>query len=152
MTLSVSGQRSSSVHVDAVDTTRDGDLGLPKDPGRVGWWQGGALAGETYGSVVLAGHIDSRAYGVGFFARLLQARPGDEVTLSDGRLEQRYAVVSNRNVNKQALATGTDTFSQSVPGRLVLITCTGHFNTATRHYEDNLVVLARPVGPVTGAR
>lgn len=147
--LSVHGQPSSSVPIDAVDTNSSGDLGLPTDPGRVGWWQGGALAGEAYGSVVLAGHIDSRAYGMGFFARLLRARPGDVVTLSDAKVQQRYTVLSNHNIPKQVLATGTDTFSQSVPGRLVLITCTGHFNTATHHYDDNLVVLATPAGPVT---
>lgn len=146
----VSGSTTSTTRVDPVDTTSDGELSLPKSPGLVGWWKGGALAGEAYGSVVLAGHIDSRAYGMGFFARLLRARRGDRVTLTSGSLSQDYTIASNRNVAKPTLATGTDTFSQSVPARLVLITCTGQFNEVTHHYDDNLVVLADPVGPVRG--
>ena len=52
-------------------------------------------------------------------------QPGDEVVLADGAYQQRYRVVTTRDVPKASLATGTDTFSQSVPGRLVLLTCTG---------------------------
>jgi len=114
----------------------------------VGWWQSGALAGDVYGSVVLAGHIDSRETGLGFFVRLLKVRAGDEVTLEGGGYQQRYRVVATRDVPKASLSTGTDTFSQSVPGRLVLLTCTGPFDPVT-HYPDNLVVTAEPVGVPT---
>lgn len=124
----------------------DGTLGLPDNPGEVGWWQSGALAGEAHGSVVLAGHIDSRERGLGFFVRLLDLRAGDRVELGDGRLVQVYRVRSNREVDKTVLATGTDTFARDVPGRLVLITCTGRFDQRTRHYDRNLVVLADPIG------
>jgi LPXTG-site transpeptidase (sortase) family protein len=114
----------------------------------VGWWQSGALAGDVFGSVVLAGHIDSRDWGLGFFERLRRIRPGDEVLLHDGVYEQRYRVVSTRDVPKASLATGTDTFSQQVPGRLVLLTCTGPYDRVT-HYADNLVVTAEPLGVAT---
>lgn len=134
--------------VETVDTTPVGELRLPADPGHVGWWQSGALSGDAYGSVVLAGHIDSRDRGIGFLARLLRAQPGDEVVLGDAVYVQRYLVVSRRDVPKASLATSTDTFSQSVPGRLVLLTCTGPFDPVT-HYPDNLVVTAEPVGTPT---
>ena len=141
----------ASAAVERIDTTPSGELGLPRDPGHVGWWQSGALAGDVFGSVVLAGHIDSRDQGVGFFERLLRVQPGDEVLLTDGAYEQRYRVVSTRDVPKASLATGTDTFSQQVPGRLVLLTCTGPYDRVT-HYPDNLVVTAEPLGVATPSR
>ena len=148
--LSTQRQGESATSVLAVDTAPNGDLGLPSDPGVVGWWQSGALAGEAFGSVVLAGHIDSRTQGLGFFVRLLQAEPGDSVDLSDSQLKQVYRVVSNRTVDKTILATGTESFSQRVPGQLVLITCTGNYDQVAHRYEDNLVVTADPVGVATG--
>ena len=72
----------------------------------------GALAGELYGSVVLAGHIDSRERGVGFFAKLLDAKPGDRIELTGGGLALTYVVRSNREVDKGVLSTQTDIFDR----------------------------------------
>ena len=132
--------------VQRVDTGPHGELELPADPGVTGWWVSGALAGEVFGSVVLAGHIDSRERGVGFFATLLDAKPGDRVELSGGGLALTYVVRSNKEVDKGVLSTRTDIFDRSVRGRLVLLTCTGTFDARTRHYDHNLVVTADPVG------
>ncbi len=132
--------------VDAVDTGADGTLMLPPDPGTVGWWVSGALAGEVFGSVVLAGHIDSRRRGIGFFAALLDASPGDRIALSGNGLRQTYLVRSNREVDKDVLSVSTDVFDRQAAGHLVLITCTGTFDARTRHYDHNLVVTADPVG------
>jgi sortase family protein len=140
-------QGGVSAAVQRVDTGPGGVLELPADPGVTGWWVSGALAGEVYGSVVLAGHIDSRERGVGFFAQLLDAAPGDRIELSGGGLGQAYVVRSNAEVDKDALSTGTDIFDRTVKGRLVLLTCTGTFDPRTRHYDHNLVVIADPVGP-----
>lgn len=139
----------ATTSIQGVDTAADGTLELPKDAGRVGWWMSGALAGELFGSVVLAGHIDSRVQGLGFFAKLLEARPGDRIELSDARLRVEYVVRSNQEVDKDVLSTGTNIFDRATPGRLVLITCTGRFDPRTRHYENNLVVVAEPVGAPT---
>lgn len=145
ITLSPGGADGGTAAITTIDTTASGELSLPHDPGQVGWWQSGALAGDAFGSVVLAGHIDARGQGVGFFARLLNVHPGDEVEVSDAAYRLRYRVVSTREVPKASLATSTDTFSQAVPGRLVLLTCTGPFDPRT-HYPDNLVVVAEPLG------
>lgn len=137
--------------VEAVDTGTDGTLTLPPDPGTVGWWVSGALAGELFGSVVLAGHIDSRTQGVGFFAALLDAKPEDRIALSGNGLRQTYVVRSNREVDKDVLSVRAGAFDRGVVGRLVLITCTGTFDRRTRHYDHNLVVTAEPLGvPVAG--
>jgi hypothetical protein len=132
--------------VEAVDTGADGTLTLPPNPGTVGWWVSGALAGEVFGSVVLAGHIDSRRQGLGFFVALLDARPGDRIELSGEGLRQVYVVRSNREVDKDVLSVRTAVFDRHVAGRLVLITCTGTFDRRTRHDDHNLVVSADPVG------
>jgi LPXTG-site transpeptidase (sortase) family protein len=145
ITLALRGADDGTAAITTIDTTASGELSLPPDPGQVGWWQSGALAGDAFGSVVLAGHIDARDQGVGFFARLLHVHPGDEVELSDSAYQLRYRVVSTRDVPKASLATTTNTFSQAVPGRLVLLTCTGPYDPKT-HYPDNLVVIAEPLG------
>lgn len=138
--------RGATAQVDEVDTGADGALSLPADPGRVGWWVSGALPGEVFGSVVLAGHIDSRRQGLGFLARLLDSKPGDRIELSGQGLRQTYVVRSNREVDKDVLSLRTGVFDRQVAGRLVLITCTGTFDRRTRHYDHNLVVSADPVG------
>ena len=37
-------------------------------------------------------------------------------------------------------------FSRAGPPRLALITCGGAFNDTTRHYADNVVIVAEPRG------
>lgn len=136
----------SFARVHPMDADATGHLQLPAMPEDVGWWVGGALAGEPFGSVVLGGHIDSRHFGLGFFALLLDLRSGDQVELTGEGLAQRYRVQSTREVPKNALVTGAGAFDMRTPGRLVLITCTGHFDPRTHHYDRNLVVIATPEG------
>ncbi|MER7245941.1 class F sortase [Kribbella sp. NPDC000426] len=127
-------------------TTVDGQLQVPAMPQRVGWWDGGAEAGDPFGSVVLAGHVDSKNDGIGFFARLLNVRPGETVVLNGAGHTASYRVVSIRSVRKDALATKSGAFDQTGDHRLVLITCTGAYHRDQGGYEDNLVVTAIPIG------
>lgn len=133
--------------VQAAGVHADGALDVPRDPGRVGWWTGGAQAGDPYGSVVLAGHVDSRVYGIGVMAEMLRMRTGQTVTLTRGALAQEYRVVARSEVTKASLAAGTDLFDQAGPHRLVMITCGGPFDRRTHRYRDNVVVVADPVTP-----
>ena len=57
--------------------TVDGELKVPENVRHLGWWDGSAFAGDPFGSTVIAGHVDSRTQGLGFFARLLRADVGD---------------------------------------------------------------------------
>lgn len=61
-----------------------GELEVPVDFARAGWFSGGAVPGAP-GPAVIAGHVDSRD-GPAVFHRLRELRPGDpiEVVLSDG--------------------------------------------------------------------
>lgn len=131
-----------------VASTVDGQLAVPTDVAHVGWWDGGAQAGEPFGSMVIAGHVDSTG-GLGFFARLLAMKVGDDVTVSDGRHQLTYRVASVVEVKKGVLATGTSAFAQTGDHRLTLITCAGAYDRNGGGYEENLVVTATPTGPVT---
>ncbi len=129
-----------------VDTERDGVLELPADPARMGWWTGGSQAGAPYGSVVLAGHLDSVRFGVGFSALMAELDVGEEVVLSDADQAQTY-VVSKRYLQPRASGTAlAGLFSDSGAPRLVLITCGGTYDRDAGAYSDNLVVEARPEG------
>jgi LPXTG-site transpeptidase (sortase) family protein len=127
-------------------STVDGLLVVPEEVRRVGWWDGSAWAGDPFGATVIAGHVDSKTEGLGFFARLLQVERGETVTLSAGKHRQRYRIVSVRTVSKAALATSSAAFDQTGDARLVLITCTGGYHPDRGGYDSNLVVTAAAVG------
>jgi hypothetical protein len=128
----------------------DGSLEIPDDPRVVGWWTGGAQAGEPFGGTVIAGHVDSRRLGLGVLAEMRKVRTGQFVVLSSGRKTVTYRISSITNVPQARLAADTNVFSQEVPHRLVLITCGGEFNTKTHHYTENIIVTADPVRRSSG--
>lgn len=122
----------------------DGLLAVPSDVRTVGWWSAGAPAAAPSGSVVLAGHVDSARQGPGAFFRLRTLQPGDRVILSSaGGRTAAYTVAARRQYPKSALPAG-QVFDQDTTPRLVLVTCGGSFDRATRHYSDNVVVYALP--------
>jgi LPXTG-site transpeptidase (sortase) family protein len=127
-------------------STVRGELKVPEHGQSVGWWDGGAQAGDPFGSVVLAGHVDTKAEGIGYFARLLRIKPGELVVLHGSGRTATYRVSSIVSVPKNALATHSGAFDQKVDHRLVLITCTGAYDASRGGYEDNLIVTATAVG------
>ncbi|WP_405063865.1 class F sortase [Kribbella sp. NBC_01505] len=126
--------------------TVNDQLQVPSGPRRVGWWDGGAEAGDPFGSIVLAGHVDTKTEGLGFFARLRKAEPGEYVVLRAPGRTATYRISSKVSVPKDALATRSGAFDQTGGHRLVLITCTGAYDADNGGYEDNLVVTATAVG------
>lgn len=121
-----------------------GALELPDVPAAVGWWMAGAVPGAAAGSVVIAGHVDT-VTGPGVMADVLDAPLGAVVEVGDGR----GGAVAYRLVERRVLAKSeplpADLFAAAGPHRLVLITCGGDFDRRTRHYADNVVLLAEPV-------
>lgn len=126
-------------------TTR-GALEVPEATDTAGWWDGSARVGEPFGSTVIAGHVDTAAAGLAPFAQLLDAHVGDEIWLSGSGHRLRYRITTVRTIDKDVLATSSDALSQVGAHRLSLITCTGTWDPATRHYDSNLVVTATPLG------
>ena len=126
--------------------TVDGELKVPENVRHLGWWDGSAFAGDPFGSTVIAGHVDSRTQGLGFFARLLRADVGDRVTLNGDGHRAVYRVTAVRTITKEALASESRAFDQAGEHRLVLITCTGDYRPDRGGYDSNLVIFAKPVG------
>jgi LPXTG-site transpeptidase (sortase) family protein len=127
------------------EPTVNGVLQIPDDIRHVGWWDGSAYAGDPFGSTVIAGHVDSRLQGLGFFAQLLLIQVGDLITLRSDTQALTYRVVSAALISKEALASDGQAFDQHGPHRLVLITCSGQWHPEVRSYDSNLVVVADPV-------
>ena len=129
-----------------VGVQNDGALVIPTDPKVVGYWNGGALPGERFGSVVVAGHVDSAKFGLGVLSALKRVQAGQIVQLQGptGQVT-RYRVTQIRLVTQQSLATDDQYFRQDGPARLVVITCGGPFDPVRHRYQDNVVVVATAV-------
>jgi hypothetical protein len=131
--------------LDPVGVRADGQLELPEDVDRVGWYRFGPAPGAVEGTVVLAGHVDDVDQGRGALDPLRRAEPGDEVVVeaADGAVT-RWQVVSREQIDKPGVPFG-DLFARSGPPRLALITCGGPLAADLRSYRDNVVVVAVPV-------
>ncbi|NMO90302.1 class F sortase [Actinomycetospora sp. TBRC 11914] len=127
--------------VDPVDAP-DGDLRVPDDPDRVGWWREGAVPGADTGTALIAGHVDSAVSGPGALFWLDRLQPGDPVTVTTTSGEADYVVVSVRRYPKADLPGSVAT--SAGPAGLTLVTCGGPFDHAAHSYRDNVVVDAVP--------
>ena len=127
--------------VDAVGVEADGQMTVPAEVDRVGWYRFGPAPGAA-GSAVIAGHVDSRTQGLGAMAPLREAAVGDEVVVTDAAGGvTRWRAVSRELLSKQVLPVDR-IFSRDGPPRLTLITCGGPFLPELGRYRDNVVVVA----------
>jgi sortase (surface protein transpeptidase) len=130
--------------VDPVGVEPDGQMTIPAEVDRVGWYRFGPAPGDE-GSAVIAGHVDDREQGLGAMAPLRDAAVGDEVVVTDAAgTSTRWRVVSREVIEKQVLPLDR-LFARTGPPRLTLITCGGPFLPEYRSYRDNVVVVAEPV-------
>ena len=130
--------------VDAVGVAADGQMSVPAEVDRVGWYRFGPVPGAE-GSAVIAGHVDSRTQGLGALAPLREAVVGHEVLVTDGAgTTSTWRVVSREVIEKRVLPLDR-LFTRAGPPRLTLITCGGPFLPKFRSYRDNVVVVAEPV-------
>ncbi|MGW5736359.1 MULTISPECIES: class F sortase [Streptomyces] len=131
--------------VDAVGVTDSGQMQVPRDPRRVGWYRFSPAPGSSAGSAVLVGHLDSTDRGLGVLAALNEVRQGDTVRLtrSTGK-DLLYRIVARRTVDKSGLGAA-GVFRRQGPPVLTLITCTGPFRPDAGGYQQNLVVTAQQV-------
>ncbi|MCZ2817117.1 class F sortase [Modestobacter sp. VKM Ac-2984] len=136
--------RGVDAPLDPVGVSPDGQMELPEDVDRVGWYRFGPVPGDD-GSAVLAGHVDDREQGLGALAPLRSTEVGDVVVVTGANgAETRWQVVSRELITKQVLPLDT-IFGRDGPPRLVLVTCGGPFIPELRSYRDNVVVVAEPL-------
>jgi LPXTG-site transpeptidase (sortase) family protein len=133
-----------SAAVDPLTLERSGELAVPTDFERVGWWAGGSQPGAP-GPTVLVGHLDSK-HGPAVFYRLEKLEIGDrvEVRLTDDETVA-YEVQRLASYSKEDFPT-MEVYGPTEGSTLRLITCFGSFDRTTGHYRDNLVVFATETG------
>ena len=94
---------------------------------------------------MLVGHVDSSAQGPGAFFRLRDLRPGDRIFVRFGDGSSKVFRVTGRRAYLKAQLP-SNVFARQGSPVLTLVTCGGAFDVTSRHYADNVVVFAVPVG------
>jgi LPXTG-site transpeptidase (sortase) family protein len=113
----------------------------PRDPSVAGWWSDGAAPGAPEGSAVLVGHT-VRNDGGGIFDDMGTLRSGDTIEVEGSHATRTYRVQSVDVLSKDEVARNAEQiFSQTGPGRLVVITCDDWDGTAWR---SNIITVASP--------
>ena len=113
----------------------------PRDPSTAGWWSDGAAPGAPEGSAVLVGHT-VRNDGGGIFDDIGILRSGDTIEVEGSHTARTYRVQSVDVLSKDEVARNAEQiFTQSGPGRLVVITCDDWDGTAWR---SNIITVASP--------
>lgn len=124
-----------------VDTS--GALVPPPDLSQLGWWRG-VRPGSGAGSVLLAGHLDSRVYGQGPLAGIVDLRVGDRAVLTGpSGSSAAYVVRGVQTIAKEQLPAA-ELFGSSGPERLVLVTCGGTFDRDRGHWDSNVLAVLDP--------
>ena len=120
----------------------DGTVQVPQDYGAAGWYADGPAPGDPGSPAILIGHVDS-ASGPGIFFRLTQVKVGDAILIrsADGQV-LRFVVYAAKNYAKTTFPA-KQIYAGGASPEIRVITCTGTFDQATKHYESNLVVSAR---------
>lgn len=140
--------RIDSVGVDmpvtGVGVEANGQMQLPRDPAVAGWYRYGPDAAATAGHIVVAAHVDAPDYSIGPLARLRDIGPGAVVTLDGADGSTRTFVVESLDLYEKTALPTSDLFAREGDPALVIITCGGPFDSATGHYRDNVVAIARP--------
>lgn len=112
----------------------------PRDPMELGWWADGAQPGADQGSALITGHTVQG--GEGALNDLEALTRGQRIRVRTDSGVVGYRVTRTEVFTKGELSRHAERlFDQSVPGRLVLVTCEDWDGT---QYLSNVVVTARP--------
>jgi len=115
-----------------------GNLSAPESANQVGWWDGGPAPGQG-GTAVLTGHRVSDWA----FWNLGDVQTGDTVqVIGTNGQTTNWVVSSVQQMLKTQLPPAVWTKGGSP--MLALVTCGGTFNYSIGHYNDNILVWAKP--------
>ena len=129
----------------AVGVASDGQMALPPEPTKIGWYRFGPGPAARRGSAVLAGHVDSKQYGKGPLVKLRKVRPGDEIRVRvTGDTVLRYRTTDVVSIAKKSLPE-LGVFDRDGRKLLRVVTCGGAYDRDRGGYQDNVVVTAVPV-------
>ena len=124
--------------VENVGILENGQMGVPEDINKVGWFEPGFKPG-TKGNAVLAGHVDSKT-GPAIFFYLEKLSKGDEIVLTDKEGEKMTFVVTGKERYPYNDSPIEKIFGPTDSRTLNLITCVGTFNRSKGTHEERLVV------------
>ncbi|MFI8326860.1 class F sortase [Streptomyces sp. NPDC085529] len=128
--------------IDRVGVADDGQMEVPKDPDRVGWYRYSPAPGADRGSSVVVGHVDAKGLGLGVLYGLTEVRKGDRVrVVRDDGTTLTYEITARRTLTKAALVRSA-VFDRDGPALLNLVTCAGPYLPDKGGYQNNLVVTA----------
>jgi len=128
--------------IEYASITSDGEMGVPKGPDNVAWFELGPRPGEV-GSAVMAGHYGPWKDGRGsVFDDLNKLKEGDKLYVKDDKgVIISFVVRESQRYDPKADAS--DVFNSN-DGRshLNLVTCEGVWDQISQNYSQRLVVFA----------
>ncbi|WP_052158962.1 class F sortase [Halobacillus sp. BBL2006] len=127
--------------VESVGVLDNGEMGVPEDPDKAGWFEPGTEPGSK-GNSVIAGHVDSRT-GPAVFYDLTKVRKGDEIIVSDDEGNEKTYIVEKLESYPQTNSPIEKIFGKTDEKRLNVITCTGEFIRDKGGHQDRLVVYSK---------
>jgi sortase A len=125
-------------NIENVGILDNGQMGVPEDIDKVGWFEPGFKPG-TKGNAVLAGHVDSKT-GPAIFFYLEKLSKGDEIILTGQDGETMTFVVTGKERYPYDDSPIEKIFGPTDSRTLNLITCVGTFNRSKGTHEERLVV------------
>lgn len=131
--------------VETVGKNKKGEMAVPEDSGKVGWYNLGREPGEN-GAAILAGHIDNLFGGDGVFSELGVLKKGDIILVRNKSGEELKFSVTEKEIYSLEAAPLKKIFAtESESAHLHLITCAGYFDIRKGTYTKRLVVYAELV-------
>jgi sortase A len=127
--------------VESVGVLENGEMGVPEDPDKAGWFEPGTEPGSK-GNSVIAGHVDSRT-GPAVFYDLTKVKKGDEIIVSDDEGNEKTYIVEKLESYPQTNSPIEKVFGKTEEKRLNVITCTGEFIRDKGGHQDRLVVYSK---------
>ena len=139
-----------SVSLSKLGLNADGTAQVPTKYAEPGWFKLGPAPGQV-GSAVILGHVDDKK-GPAVFYKLPTLKPGDkvDVSLTDGAVAH-FAVTTVEKFLKAQFPAQKVYGSHGISA-LQLVTCGGKFNSATGHYESNVVAFTTLISTTPAAK
>ncbi len=128
-----------NAEIQPVGLSLKGNMAVPGNFSKVGWYKYGAFPGEK-GNAVLAGHLDNGLALPGVFNHLSELSPGDDVYVKTGNKTLHFSVTKSEVYDFNAKVD--EVFKNDNGKFLKLITCMGSWLEQYRTHDKRLVLSA----------
>lgn len=127
--------------IESVGLTSKGEMGTPKIPLDVAWYNLGPRPGEI-GSAAIAGHVNWYNGAVSAFANLNKLKIGDRIIIQDDKGVEVSFIVRKIKAFTSKEDPSEVFISHDGRSHLNLITCFGVWDKKAKQYSKRLVVFA----------